>query len=393
MADTRQPSNASRPVTAPGTFRVFTLFGFDVLIHWSWIFIFVLLTWSLESGYLPEVYPEWTSSRRWAVGAITSALFFASVLAHEVAHALVARRRGVAVQHITLYIFGGASALAGEPRSARDEFWISIVGPLTSLASAMVFAVIWLVASQLLELRSIYPIAGYLAYINVMLGIFNLLPGFPLDGGRVLRSVLWGVKRNMLEATRIAGNVGRLFAGLLIAGGVLVAMAGALLSGFWLIFIGWFLWNAAETAYHQLLLQTTLRGLMLGPIVDRDVPRIPPDVTLRQLAHDYILRLNRRAFFVSPVEEGEIMGLITLADLHKAPEEQWDSVSVYRAMTPRERLVAATPQTEAIAALQQMAEHNINQILIVDGREPIGLVSRGDLIGAIQLRNEVKTME
>ncbi len=391
MADTRQTSNATRPAAAPGTFRVFTLFGFDVLIHWSWIFIFVLLTWSLEANLLPDAYPEWTSSRRWAVGAITSTLFFASVLAHELAHALVARRRSVPVQHITLYIFGGASALAGEPRSARDEFWISIVGPLTSVAAGLVLALVWL-AARVADVRVVSPIAGYLAYINVLLGIFNLLPGFPLDGGRVLRSILWGVKRNMLEATRIAGNVGRLFAGLLIAGGVAIIIAGGLLSGFWFIFIGWFLWNAAETAYHQLLLQTTLRGLVLSPIVDRNVPRIPPDVTLRQLAHDYILRHNRRAFFVSPVEAGEIMGLVTLADLHKAPEDQWDNVSVYRVMTPRERLVVATPQTEAIVALQAMAEHNINQILILDDREPVGLVSRGDLIGAIQLRNEVKTM-
>jgi Zn-dependent protease len=392
-----RPPGAEPPVSpAPGmagSFRLFRILGFDVFIHWSWVIIFILSTWSLAAGYLPDVYPGWSPGRRWAIGALTSALFFASVLAHELSHSVVARRRGLPVTGITLFIFGGVSALAGEARSAKDEFWIAIVGPLTSIVAGIAFAGLWLVARGA-EIKGMQAVCGYLAYINVAVALFNLLPGFPLDGGRVLRSLVWGARRNMLEATRIAANVGRGVAGLMIALGLITVVAGrGDLSGLWFVFIGWFLWNAAESSYQQLLLQRTFHGLIVGPLIERDVPRVSPDVTLRQLAHEYILRQNRRAFFISPVEEGDIMGLITLHDLREVPEEQWDTVSVYRAMTPRERLVIISPRTEALAALQLMAQHNVNQLPVYDGREPIGLLTRAALIGAIQLRSEMGKME
>ena len=350
-----------------GSFRLLRIFGFDVYIHWSWLIIFALSTWTVATQHLPTVFEEWTARQRWAIGAITTVLFFASVVAHELSHSLQARRRGVPVHNITLFLFGGVSALGGEARRARDEFWIAIVGPLTSFAAAGLFFVIWLAVRDA-DLPAVKAVAAYLAYINVSVGVFNLLPGFPLDGGRVLRSVLWGVKHNMLEATRIAGNVGRGVAGLMIGVGVLSMFGGGVSGGFWLILIGLFLWNAAEGAYQQLLVQISLRGLVVGPLVDRDVPRIPPDATLRQLAYDYILRRHRRAFFVAPAAEGDILGLVTLSDLRKVPEEEWDRVTVYRAMTPRERLITATPRTEAMAALQMMGEHDIHQIPIIDGR-------------------------
>jgi Zn-dependent protease len=390
VADKRGPRDGmARPAArAVGSFRLLRLLGFDILIHWSWLIIVFLLTWSLESNYLPDLYPEWSPGRRWAVGAVTSLLFFSSVLAHELAHAVVARRRGTPVRHITLYIFGGASALGDEPRSARDEFWIAIVGPATSLVAALLFGAIWL-AAHAAGARPFYATAGYLAYINVFVAVLNLLPGFPLDGGRVLRAVLWGVKRNMLEATRVAGNVGRVLAGVLIAGGILVIFAGGFLTGFWSIFVGWFLWNAADSSYQMLVLETGLHGVTVGPLIERDVPRIPPDLTLRQLAHEHVLRHNRRVFFVSPVEDGDIQGLITLSDLSKTPEAEWDTVSVYRAMTPRDRLVVATPGTMALDALRLMVEHNISQIPVFDGHDAIGLLTRAALIQAIQLRSQL----
>lgn len=394
MANPRESQDrATQPGAGmAGSLRLFNLFGFDVFIHWSWLLIFLLSTWSVATGHLPRVYPEWTAQQRWVIGAITTVLFFASVLAHELSHSLEARRRGIPVQSITLFLFGGVSALGGEARRPRDEFWIAIVGPLTSFAAALVFFVIWVIARSA-DLTPLKAISGYLAYINLSVGIFNLLPGFPLDGGRVLRSIVWGIKHNMLDATRIAANVGRGIAALLIGAGVLTMFTGGVSGGFWFILIGWFLWNAAENSYQQLFLQNSLRGLVIGPLVERDVPRIPPDATLRQLAHDYILRQNRRAFLVTPAEEGDILGLITLSDLREVPEDEWDAVTVYRAMTPRERLITATPRTEALAALQMMAAHNINQLPVMNGREPVGLLTRGALIGAIQLRNELGPVE
>jgi Zn-dependent protease/CBS domain-containing protein len=389
VADDRSGDGTQKPASREaGAFRVFGLLGFDILIHWSWVIIVLLLAWSLASSYLPDLYPNWPAGRRWAVGLITSLLFFASVLAHELAHAIVARRGGTEVRHITLYIFGGASALADEPRSAREEFRIAIAGPLTSIAAAGLFAIVWL-GTKLLDLRSVYPVAGYLAYINLFVAVLNLLPGFPLDGGRVLRASLWGVKRNMLEATRIAGAVGRVFAGLLLGSGLVLVMTGVVLTGVWCMFIGWFLWNAAESSYQMLVVRTGLQGISIAGLIERDVPRVPPDLSLRTLAHEHVLRQNRRAFFVSPVEDGDIQGLITLSDLRRVPEPDWDTTSVYRAMTPRDRLVTLTPHTDALDALRLMAEHHVNQIPVFDGHNAVGLLTRAGLIQAIQLRGQL----
>lgn len=382
-----------KPEARPaGSFRIARLAGFDILIHWSWVVILVLLAWSLESSYLPDIYPNWTSRQRWAVGTLTSLLFLTSVLAHELAHALVARRRGITVRYITLYIFGGASALSEEPRSARDEFWIAISGPATSLGVGVLCGGVWL-AARATDIPEIHPMAGYLGVMNLFLAVLNLMPGFPLDGGRVLRSLLWGVKRNMLEATRIASNIGRVFAGVLMGAGMVIILAGGFLTGFWCLLIGWFLWNAAESHYQMLLFQTGLHGVAIGPLIERNVPRVPPDLTLYELAHDHVLRHNRRVFFVSPVEDGDIQGLITLSDLRKVPQAEWATTSVYRAMTPRDRLIVAGPTTGALDALRLMAEHNINQIPVFEGRDAVGLLTRASLIQAIQLRGQIAATE
>lgn len=381
----RRPEQADPPVS-PGTIRVLRLLGFDILIHWSWLIIATLFTWSLATGYLPDVYPEWSAERRWVVGAVTSGLFFASVLLHELSHSVVARARGLEVTSITLFVFGGVSSLGGEPRSARDEFWIAVVGPLTSFAVGAVSAGIWLLARDG-NATTLAAITGYLAYINVAVGVFNMLPGFPLDGGRVLRSAVWAAKGNMLSATRTAANAGRVVAAVMIGIGLLAVFTGGL-GGLWLALIGWFLWNAAENSYQQLLLQNSLQGLTAGMLAGPATVRVPPDITLRQFAEDYLLIHNQRAFFVG-VEGGDALGLITLSDLQKEPRDQWDTISVFRAMTPRERLITVTARTPAVEALQAMAEHNINQLPVVNGRDIQGLLTRAALIRAIQFRSEV----
>jgi CBS domain-containing protein len=192
----------------------------------------------------------------------------------------------------------------------------------------------------------------------------------------------------MLEATRIASIVGRVIAGLLIGLGILITFTGGLLGGFWLILIGWFLWSAAENSYQQQVLTTTLHGLTAGTLMEPGAPRVPPQTTLRQLAHDFILRQQRRAFFVA-ADGGDILGLVTMSDLQKAPESEWDTLTVFRAMTPRERLITVMPQTDAQTALELMARHDINQLPVVAGREIVGLLTRGGLMRAIQLRQQL----
>jgi Zn-dependent protease len=376
------------PAGMTGSFRLLRLFGFDILIHWSWPIIALLVTWSLATGYLDGVYPEWSAGQRWLVGAITAVLFFASVLAHELAHSLLARRRGVPVQSITLFLFGGVSALGDEPRTARDEFAIAIVGPLTSFGAALLFAAIW-GAARALDSAPVAAVAGYLAYINVSVGVFNLVPGFPLDGGRVLRAALWGSRGDMLSATRSAANAGRVVAGILIGLGVLSLFGAGGFGGAWFIVIGWFLWDAAERSYQQLLLADTLHGLRVRDLVEPAPLPLGPDVTLRQLADAYVLRLHQRAFVVGSAA-GEIIGLITLTDLRRVPADEWETVTVSRTMTPRERVISISPDAEASQALRSMAEHNVNQLPVIAGTELRGWVTRAAIVRAIQYRRELR---
>lgn len=386
----KSPSREWRAETEQmGAVRLLRLFGIDVFIHWSWLIIFVLVSWSLAGSELPRAYPRWAPATYWFVGVLTALLFFASVLAHEFSHSLVARARGIPVQSIMLFVFGGVSALGGEPRRARDEFWIAIVGPLTSFViSAIAFAA-WLAAATA-DATVIKAITAYLALINLSVGIFNLLPGFPLDGGRVLRAGVWGARRNLLEATRVAAGAGQVLAALLIGFGVFLVLATGLLSGVWLMLIGWFLWNAAQSGYRQLLIERSLAGLTVAPLIESSGPWVRPGMTLRQLATDGVLGMHRRAFFVSaPDADEELAGLITLTDLRRAPEAEWDALTVGRAMTPRPRLIAVTPETPLLTALQLMVRHDLNQLPVMVGDRPVGLLSRAGLLRALQQRLEL----
>jgi Zn-dependent protease/CBS domain-containing protein len=388
------PGGAGTPVTdrpaaqMSGSFPLARLFGVAVYIHWSWFLIFVLVSWSLASGYLPDVYPEWERATYWLVGGVTAVLFFGSVLTHELAHSLLARRRGLPVANITLFIFGGVSSLSAEPRSAKEEFWIAFVGPLTSFALAALFFVVWL-AARAADVTSAKAAAGYLAEINVALGVFNLLPGFPLDGGRVLRAAVWGARGNMLEATKIAANAGRAVAAILIGLGVLSLLGLGGFGGAWFILIGFFLWNAAENAYQQLLIQRSLQGITVANLVETAVPLVRPDTSLRSLAHEGILREYRRAFFVAG-EGGEVLGIVTLTDLSRAHGDEWDSKTVREIMTPRDKLIAVTPQTPALAALELMAEHDLNQLVVLADGRVAGLVTRATLMRAMQYRMKLQ---
>lgn len=379
------PPPRGRPSPAgSGAFRFGRLFGVEVLAHWSWPIVIALLTWSLEAGFLPAAYPEWTAQQRWAVGLLTSLLLFGSVLAHELAHALVARRRGYTAERIVLYLFGGGTELADEPRRPRDEFWIAAAGPLTSIVAVAAFAGLWL-CGRALDLQPLYPLAGYLALMNALLAAFNLLPGLPLDGGRMLRALLWGGRRNRLQATHTASRGGRIIAALLIGVGILRVLGGDV-GGLWFALIGWFLWEAAQTSYRRLLVESALGAVPVSALIDRGVPRLPPDLSLRRFVDEYVLGQQVQTAFVAPTEDADVLGLITLADLRRVPSAQWPEVSVYRAMTPRDRLIAAAPETEALAALETMAAHRLQQLPVFQGRTALGLVTLATLARAIQLQ-------
>jgi len=370
-----------------GTFRIGRLFGIEISVHWSWLFIFFLVTWTFATGILEEFYPDWTGSRRWVVASAISLIFFLSILLHEMSHSLLARRYGIPVSSITLFVFGGVSNLAKEPDNARQEFWIAIVGPLTSLAMALLFTAGYFVLSPLEEGAG--GVSANLAVINFAIGIFNLVPGFPLDGGRVLRSVFWAQKRNLLAATRIASNVGQAVAYGIMAIGVASFFFVDVITGIWFFLIGNFLRSASIASYEQLFLDTVLKGIPASAVARQDYVTVPPELTLAQLVEEHVLAGHGRCF---PVVAGsELLGLVTLQDLRQVPREEWPTTSVYRAMTPLSKLRTASMRDDLPYVLAQMAAGDVNQVPLMDGRELIGLIHRSDVIRYIQVRQEIGT--
>lgn len=251
-----------------GTLRLGRVFGIEINLHWSWAFIFLLITWTFATGILEHFYPYWAASQRWVAGAAVALVFFLSILLHELSHSLVSQRYGIRVTSITLFVFGGVSNLTRQPNSAGQEFRIAIVGPLTSFALSMLFAAGYLVLTPLNEGAG--GVSAYLAAINLGLGVFNLVPGFPLDGGRVLRSVLWAQHHSRLEATRLASNVGQTVAYIIMGLGIASFFFVDVITGVWFFLIGNFLRGAATESYGQLLVESTLKGVPAGAIARKD---------------------------------------------------------------------------------------------------------------------------
>jgi len=368
--------------------RIGRVAGIDILVHWSWFAIFALLTWWLADGFFQDVYEDWSTTEAWIVSVITVFLFFGSILLHELSHSLVAKRLGLPVKSITLFIFGGVSALGEEPSTARQEFQVAIVGPLTSFAIAIFCGVLTAIAYVLGEENSPpAAIVEYLTVINFSVGIFNLLPGFPLDGGRVLRATLWARSKNMLTATRWATNAGTVISFGLIAAGVVSVLAGSFVGGIWFIVIGWFLRNSSESSYQQLVFRRGLEGTKVGEIVNRSYEAAPPDISLTQLVSEHMLARGQRC--VPVVVAGDLLGLVSMSDLGKVPQEQWGTTSVYRAMTAKERLHVVSPADDLARALEIMVANDVHQLPVVENRDFLGFVTRADVLRLIQVRAEL----
>ena len=367
------------------SFRLGRVFGVDVGVHWSWVFIFVLVTWSFAAGVLDQFYPQWPEAQKWIAGAFVAGIFFLSVLAHELSHAIVSNRNGLPVRSITLFVFGGVANLTKEPDTAALEFRIAIVGPLTSLALGAVFAVAFAVIRPFSD--GLAGIAANLALINASLALFNMLPGFPLDGGRVFRSIVWARNKNRLRSTRTASRVGEWIAYGIMGVGVVFTLLGDIVGGVWFLFIGFFLRNASSMSYEQLLLETTLSGISVRDAMQTTVNTVPPDMSVEELVHEQVLRHSTRCFAV--IAAGDLAGIITLTDVRNVPRDQWAVTSVYRAMTPASRLHTVEPSGNLAEVLRLMGEHNVNQLPVVRGRELVGMLDRGDVLRFIQVRRDL----
>jgi Zn-dependent protease len=366
-----------------GGIRIARMAGIDILVHPSWFLVLALITWSLSEGLFREEHPDWEPAAAWVAGIITSLLLFTSLLMHEFSHCIVARWRGLEVKSITLFIFGGVSALKGEPREPADELRIAVIGPATSFALAALFAIaglgLWGTGAD--------TAAFYLAVINAILGVFNLLPGFPLDGGRVLRAALWARSGSLFQATRTAAQIGGGIAFVLMGGGVLIALTGAFLSGVWLIVIGWFLRSQADASYSQLVAQNILEKTPITAVMESDYTPVHPQTTLLSLLQDYVLQHNARYYPVSV--DGDLRGLMSVSDLGRLPRDQWGERTVGEAMTPASRLHTLTPNDNLSRAADLIASTNVNQLPVLEDGHLVGFVTRAGVIRAMQIRQEI----
>lgn len=362
-------------------------FGIPVRLHWSWFIIFVLVTWILGASYFPTQYPDWSLATYWIVGAITSLLFFASVLAHELAHSVVAQAEGMKVKSITLFVFGGVSQIGEEPGRPGIEFRMALVGPLTSLVLGGLFWGIFFATANIAE--QVSAVAFWLGYINIALALFNLIPGFPLDGGRVLRSILWWRSGNVRRATRIASSIGRALGLLFIFGGIALIFLNQAywLNGVWIALIGWFLENAAVGSYRQVALQDMLRGHTVSEVMTRDCQTISPTTTVEDTVRNYILNSARRCFPV--VEGGQVLGLVTLHNVKGIPQELWPKKTAVEVMTPFEKVKSVRPNDDLSTTMQLLADDSVNQLPVVEDHTIVGVVARDSLLSFIHVRAEL----
>jgi Zn-dependent protease len=359
--------------------------GISIGLDYSWFLIFGLLTWTLAVGYFPAQFKNWPLPEYWIVGALTAIMLFVSVLLHELGHSVVAMSYRIPVRSITLFIFGGIAQLGGEPPSASAEFWIAIAGPAVSLALAVLFTLLQPLAAGV---PPVFALAAYLGYINFALVVFNLIPGFPLDGGRVFRALVWAITGNLQRATVIAGSVGRFVGFIFIFLGVWQIFGGNVFNGLWIAFIGWFLESAATAQVHYQMVESLLAGHKVSDAMSSNYIAIPAGAVLQDLVDHHILASGRRVFVVMTGDQP--VGLLTLHHIKEVPRARWPTTAAAEVMIPAERMKSIAPDTGLWAALKAMDGNGVNQLPVVTDGHLLGMLTRE---GIIDLLSTVREFE
>jgi Zn-dependent protease/CBS domain-containing protein len=371
-------------------FNLGKLFGIQFRLHYTWFIIFFLITISLSWQIFPFSHPAWPFFLYWVMGIITSLLFFASVVAHELAHSLVGRANGIPVKSITLFIFGGISLMTREATKAKDELLMAGAGPACSLALSGFFGLLWLFTQGVVE--PLAAMALWLAYVNLMLAVFNLIPGFPLDGGRVLRSLLWRITGNYRRSTQVATRIGQGVGYLFILCGILIFFLRPFglnwFSGLWLVFIGWFLETAASVSYRQAQWREALQRFSAFQVMTADCAAVPPNITVSQLIQGYILTGGRQCFLIA--DEGRLEGVLVLHNIKSLPQPKWEVTQLREIMTPVDKLRTAHPDQNALSILEQMDESEIDQMPVVSESGVIGLITRDSLMRFLRIHSELR---
>jgi Zn-dependent protease len=365
------------------------LFGINISVHFSWILVFLLVAWSLATGYLPDRYPAWTRVSYWTVGIVSSLLLFASVLVHELSHSVVAQTRGRRVRGITLFFLGGVSQIEEESANAGEEFWVAFSGPLTSFILAVIF---WGVSLALSGADSrVKAVFEYLTVVNLIVGIFNLLPAFPLDGGRVLRSFVWKITGSRQKADRTVSLTGSLAGFAFMAAGVFFLFSTNWFTGVWLLFIGWFIQSSASSFGRQTVASRALSGRTVVEAMSTEVPTIPPGTTIESLVKDHITKDFNRAYVVAL--GGKLQGLVTLSDVRSVPLEKRPEVWVSEVMKRPPAVIHVGPEEPLEKALQLIAAKDIHQLVVMDEDRLVGLLSRGDILRVLEIASALGAAE
>ena len=383
--------------------------GIDVTVDWSLLIIFLLIVWGLASGVFPQWHPSWPPMTAWLTAVAAAVLFFASVLAHELSHSLVARAYGIRVRRIMLYVFGGMAQIEHEPGRWVAELWIAIVGPLTSLAIGFLCLYLGVVGITRVDVTNVASVEHalvalgpgrtlllWLGQINLVLAIFNLVPAFPLDGGRVLRAIMWGATHDLRRATRWASALGQAFAWLLIGAGIAMVLGfsmpilgGGLINGIWLAFIGWFLNNAALVSYRQLLTQEILQDVPVSRLMLTRFETVPPQLPLETLIDGYMARSDQRAYPVVG-DDTRLLGIVFQRDVERLTQEQRRAMTAREAMRSPEQVVVARPGEDVLEVLNVLAQRDINQVPVLEDGRVVGLVRRADILQWLALQNAPK---
>ncbi len=368
--------------------KLFNLLGFEVRLDWSWIIIAGLIVWSLAAGFFPYYYRNLSIETYWLMGAAGAVGLFLSIIFHEFCHSLVARRFAIPIKGITLFIFGGVAEMADEPPTARAEFYMAAAGPLSSIFIAGVFYLIYLWGKLGGWPVPVNGVTHYLAWINGLLAGFNLLPAFPLDGGRILRSLLWWAKNNLRWATRISSGIGAGFGIVLIFLGVLQILRGNFIGGLWWSLIGMFLRGAAQMSYQQLLMRKALEGEPVSRFMNPHPVTVVPSLTVKELVEDYIYKYHFKMFPV--MEDDQLLGFITTRQVKEVPREEWERETVGHLTVPCSSENTITPDTDATKALARMNQTGSSRLLVIDRGHLVGIVTLKDLLNFLSLKVELE---
>ena len=370
--------------------NLFKLLGFQVRIDLSWIIIAVLIAWSLSMGFFPFRFRGLSTQTYWIMGIVGAIGFFLSIIVHEFCHSLVAREYGVRMRGITLFIFGGIAEMPEEPPSPKAEFMMAVVGPLSSILIAAIFYAINSAGAFAGMPRPVSGVVQYLAFINGLLAVFNVIPAFPLDGGRILRSILWGVKGDLQWATRIASWLGSAFGILLILLGVLSLFAGNFIGGMWWFLIGIFLYNAARMSYQQVLTRKALEGASVRRFMKTDPITVTSDMTVSQLVENYVYVFHHKLFPVVR-DSNKVDGCVTTRQIKEVPREEWNEKRVADIQIPCSEENTIAPDTDAIKALALMSRTGASRLMVTEGERLVGVVSLKDLLQYLSLHIELDT--